>query len=174
VTVRARRNSRRTWPDGSGCDHRPLHPHAPGCPGWLSFRKGKDLYVIVRCPKCKTFDDDADAAAHVSRCKTCRGEMVEHADAAEAENEAAQGHDLPSFAERRELCAWANARARNRYDDDNDTDDYGPPPGRLRASESDGYDIGEWLAWYLPERLTSYDDADAWDALRKALHDYYK
>lgn len=74
-----RKNARRTWPDGSGCDQRPLFPHEPGCPGWIwhgTESAGPNAVVVTRCKKCRTFDDDADAADHVRGCRACRDEIA--------------------------------------------------------------------------------------------------
>jgi hypothetical protein len=71
-----RTNARRTWPDGSGCEQRPLFPCSPGCRGWDLFdtEHGQE---VERCDDCRTFDDDEDAREHVLGCRTCREDLAE-------------------------------------------------------------------------------------------------
>lgn len=102
MNMRTVRNARRTWPDGSGCDQRPLHPCQPGCPGWLRLAPSASGVVrVARCPRCRTFDDSEDAAAHVAHCPACLSLALAPVSPSSA--------PMPPRGRRRQLTRWCNS-----------------------------------------------------------------
>jgi hypothetical protein len=82
MSARPRRRNARTrgtWPDGSGCQNRPLYPHAEGCPGWEVHTYDDEIageLEIKRCKACRCWDDNADAANHVAFCSVCQADAA--------------------------------------------------------------------------------------------------
>jgi hypothetical protein len=112
VAPRARRkNARRTWPDGSGCDQRPLDPCSPGCPGWGWFNDEE----IQRCDDCAIFDDDDDAREHVAGCVACRAELRRQQRGDDVYRYTTPaGGELPPYSQRKSWAAWANRNGDSR------------------------------------------------------------
>lgn len=108
---RLRQNARRTWPDGSGCEQRPLSPCSKGCKGWDWFYADEEGYEIQRCDDCAIFDDDADAREHVAGCTACKDDLrrLVRGDAPDSSGyQPPQGGELPPYSQRRSWADWAN------------------------------------------------------------------
>jgi hypothetical protein len=157
-----RRNSRRTWDDGSGCEHRPLFPHAEGCPGWLWYGP-MARPTIERCERCRTFDDHQDAAEHVASCVACLGLIGTAADDEGDDDEPPPVvTGMPPLRRRRIWVDWAND-IRGEFDTDAPTLDPWSKPETIH----------EWLFRFFAPDDDHFEEllepgstaADAWWAL---------
>jgi hypothetical protein len=169
---RLRQNARRTWPDGSGCQQRPLHPCQDtcrvkgGCWGWHWGYGDRDGEVVItRCLKCRTFDDHADAAEHVAGCRTCQQGLrrLVRGDLRADVYVEPEGGELPPYSQRKGWAAWAN---RNAFPG------RGLPPGRLSATSGQRA-LYEWLSRMDPNGdYRDLGEAELWEQLGHYADNY--
>lgn len=104
----------------------------------------------MACEDCAIFDDDADAAEHVSRCAACLEEFG-------SPGAAQSGYPMPRRAKRALLAEWAN------------DEDILRGSGRLSipvlASDSTKEEIAEWLEMAGAGVYEFADEAEAWHQL---------